>query len=159
MAEDDNLNIRRGRFVRYAPLVLWIGVIFFLSTGQASMAETSRIVRPILEFLFPSASEETLRIYHGFIRKFAHFAEYALLAFWAARALADSSVEFLGKHRFILSAGLVFIISAIDETNQSFVSARTGSIWDVLLDFAGGLSMILFLCIFRKSKPLAATGD
>ena len=122
------------------------------------MSRTSLVIRPILEFLFPGVPEETLQIYHGYVRKFAHFAEYALLAFWTLRALADSSVEFLRKHRFILSAGLVFIISSIDETNQSFISARTGSIWDVLLDFAGGLSMILFLWMLRKSEPPAVAG-
>src|SRR5215813_8703095 len=76
-----------NRIKRYGPLIFWIGLIFFFSSGAASATETSRIIRPILVFLFPSASEETLRQYHFFIRKCAHLTEYALLAFWTIRAL------------------------------------------------------------------------
>lgn len=140
---------RRERFFRYAPLILWIGVILFLSTGQASMSQTSRIVRPILEFLFPNAPEETLIIYHAFIRKCAHFTEYAVLAFWAARAFVGSSRNALRRYWFIFSFLLVFSVASIDETNQSFNPARTGSQWDVMLDVSGGLVMILAFAFYR----------
>ena len=80
---------RRGRISRYAPLILWIGIVLFASTGNASMAQTSRFIRPLLEFLFPNTPAETLQIYHAYIRKSAHFIEYAILAFWTARAFAD----------------------------------------------------------------------
>src|SRR5687767_13318109 len=88
----------RGRFFRYAPLILWVGVIFFLSSGQAAMSQTSRFIRPLLEFLFSGVPEETLIAYHSYIRKFAHFAVYAVLAFWAARAFLGSSVKSLQKY-------------------------------------------------------------
>lgn len=142
---------RRERFFRYAPLILWIGVIFILSSGQGSLKETSRFIRPLLEFIFPAASEETLLIYQGFVRKLAHFAEYAALAFWAARAFWNSSVEFLWKFWHFVSFALVLLIAAIDEYNQSFNSLRTGSIYDILIDLSGGLAMILLLTLFKKS--------
>jgi VanZ family protein len=147
--EITNIQNRRERFFRYAPLILWIGVVLFLSTGQASMSQTSRIVRPILEFLFPNTPEETLIIYHAFIRKCAHFTEYAVLAFWAARAFGGSSRNVLRKYWFIFSFLLVFSVASIDETNQSFNSARTGSQWDVLLDVSGGSAMILMLALYK----------
>jgi hypothetical protein len=50
----------RGRFFRYAPLVLWIGLILFLSSGQASMSNTSRFIRPLLVFLFPNRAGRNL---------------------------------------------------------------------------------------------------
>ena len=64
---------RRALLLQYAPVVFWIAVIFFLSSDQGSMSQTSRFIRPLLEFLFPAAPEETLLIYHGYIRKAAHF--------------------------------------------------------------------------------------
>jgi VanZ family protein len=147
--EITSIQNRRERFFRYAPLILWIGVILFLSTGQASMSQTSRIFRPLLEFLFPNAPEETLIIYHAFIRKCAHFTEYAVLAFWAARAFVSSSRNVLRKYWFIFSFLLVFSVASIDEMNQSFNSARTGSQWDVMLDVSGGLVMILAFAFYR----------
>lgn len=146
MAEKSN---GRGRILRYAPLILWIGVILFLSSGQASMSQTSRFVRPLLNFLFPGAPEETLIVYHAYIRKMAHFAEYGILAFWAARAFAGSAQNLLRKYWFVFSFLLVVVIATIDETNQSFLASRTGSIYDVLLDAAGGLTMIFVLALYE----------
>ena len=141
--------------LRYAPLIFWIGVVLFASTGNASMAETSRFIRPLLEFVFPNAPDETLQIYHFYIRKSAHFTEYAILAFWAAHAFADSAKPFLRKYWFAISFILVFTIASIDEFNQSFDSSRTSSARDVLLDCAGGAAMILIFYLtktFRSKK-------
>jgi len=140
----------RGRIVRYAPLIFWIGLILFLSTGQASMSNTSRVIRPLLEFLFPNAPEEILIVYHGYIRKLAHVAEYAMLAFWAARAFINSNQNFLRRSWFVGSFILVLAVASIDETNQSFLASRTGSIYDVLFDAAGGTAMILIFYLWTK---------
>ncbi len=140
---------RRGRFVRYAPLVLWLSLILFLSTGQASMSNTSRFVRPFLEFIFPAAPEEILIVYHGYIRKLAHVTEYAILAFWAFVAFKNSSVKFLRRFWFVCAFVLVLVVASIDETNQSYLASRTGSIYDVLLDGSGGLLMIVTILILN----------
>lgn len=145
-----NNNQRREQIFRYAPLFLWIGIVLFASTGSASMSQTSRFVRPLLEFLFPQTPEEILIVYHGYIRKSAHFIEYAILAFWASRAFVGSRKLFLQKYWFIFSFLLVLLVASIDETNQSFNQARTGSIWDVMLDCAGGATMILFFYLVRN---------
>ena len=143
-----NNKNRRERILRYAPLILWIGVILFLSSSQASMSKTSVLIRPLLEFFFPNAAEETLIIYHAFIRKCAHFTEYAILAFWANRAFSGSSLKLLRQRPFIFSFLLVLLVASIDETNQSFLASRTGSFGDVLLDVSGGLAMILSLALY-----------
>ena len=145
-------NKRRERIFRYAPLILWIALIFYLSGGQASMPQTSRFIRPLLEFLFPNAAEETLISYHAYIRKFAHFFVYAVLAFWSWRALKNSSHLVLQKFRYIFALLIVFLVAAIDETNQSFNAARTGSIYDVALDFIGGLTVIFLIYLTTKLK-------
>ena len=135
--------------MRYAPLVLWIGVIMFLSSGQASMSNTSRFIRPLLEFLFPNAPEEILTVYHGYVRKLAHLTVYAILAFWAARAFFSSTKNLLRRFWFWLALVLVCLVASIDETNQSFLDSRTGSVSDVLLDAAGGLLMIIVLGVWK----------
>ncbi len=147
----------RGRFYRYAPLILWIGLILFLSTGQASMSKTSQFIRPLLEFLFSNSPEEILIIYHGYLRKVAHFTEYAMLAFWAARAFSSSTRENLRRFRFLFAFILVALVASIDETNQSYIASRTGSIYDVALDVAGGATMILIfyaVSVYRKRRTV-----
>lgn len=140
----------RGRFFRYAPLILWVGLILFLSTGQASMSNTSRIIRPLLEFLFPNSPEEILTVYHGYIRKLAHVTVYAILAFWAARAFLHSRQKILCRFWFLGAFVLVALVASIDETNQSYNASRTGSVYDVLLDISGGAAMILIFKVLKK---------
>ena len=141
----------RESIIAYAPLFLWLGVIFFLSSSNGSMSRTSLFVRPLLEWLFPAATEETLQIYHGYVRKFAHFFEYAMLGFFASRAFWSSSINLFKKYWYVFALLLVCLTASIDEYNQSFNVLRTGSIYDVLIDSAGGLMMIIFLSICQNS--------
>ncbi|HEX8286371.1 MAG TPA: VanZ family protein [Pyrinomonadaceae bacterium] len=143
-------NERRERFFRYAPLILWIGVIFLFSSNQGSMTKTSSFVRPLLEFLFPGISEETLTIYHSYIRKTAHFVEYAVLGLWSSRAFWSSTIEILRRFWWLAAFILVFLTASADEYNQSFNPARTSSIYDVFIDLSGGLTMIIFLLLLKK---------
>ncbi|MEO6051349.1 MAG: VanZ family protein, partial [Pyrinomonadaceae bacterium] len=136
----------------YAPVFLWIGVIFFLSSNSGSMAETSRFVGPILKYLFPNISEETLRTIHGLVRKTAHFTEYAILAFFIVRALSKSSVAAFRSYRYVLALIVVAGIAGSDEFNQSFEPSRTASVWDILLDITGGFTMIVLLWILGKLR-------
>lgn len=116
------------------------------------MSQTSRFIRPLLEFLFPSTPEQTLIIYHGYIRKAAHFTEYAILAFLAVRALSVPTTALLHKWRYILPLLLVITVAAIDEFHQSFEISRTGSILDVMLDISGGVVMIVLLRFMRRQR-------
>lgn len=143
---------RRGLIKLYAPLLIWIGVIFVLSGSQGSMNQTSRIIRPILEFLFPSAPEETLQIYHGIIRKTAHFTEYAILGLLGVRAFRRAAPSFLVGHPFASATGLVILVASVDEINQSFNPARTGSAIDVLIDISGGIAAIIFLYLLARKR-------
>ena len=136
---------RRGRFVRYAPLVFWIGVIFFASSTSGSMSNTSRFVRPFLIWLFPNATEDLITVYHGYVRKSAHFLEYAVLAFWAALALRGSARSVIAEYWQLFAFLVVLVTASLDEFNQSFSLARTGTVYDVLLDCVGGLAMIVVL--------------
>ncbi len=113
------------------------------------MSNTSRFIGPLLEFLFPDTSEEILLIYHGYIRKSAHFVQYAALAFWALLAFCTSSIKFLRKYQYAAALILVAAVASLDETGQSFTPTRTGSIYDVLLDITGGLFMIFLFILFK----------
>ena len=136
----------RERFFRYAPLFVWLGVIAWLSSDSGSMSETSRFVRPILRFLFPEASEETILTLHGLVRKSAHVFVYSVLAFLAARAFIGSSAAAIRRYWPLAAIGLVFLIASLDEMNQSFSGGtRTGTAWDVALDTVSGAAAICLI--------------
>ena len=143
---------RREQFILYAPLFIWIGVIFLLSSGQGASTRTSLIIRPILEFLFPAATEETLQLYHGLIRKCAHLTEYAVLGLLACRAFVRISAPSLQKYFYLLAIALVVIVAASDEFSQSFNPARTGSPLDALIDVSGGLLGIVVYVMWTRRQ-------
>lgn len=150
----------RGRLWRYGPVVLWILLISFASTGEFSASNTSQILRPILLWFFPNLSEARLATAHFLTRKAGHFSEYAILAFLARRAFVTSSRWFLQRYWFQLGLLLVVVYALLDEFHQSFVPSRTASIYDSAIDAAGGLTVLL-ICKFyvRKSRRMNAADE
>jgi len=123
---------------------LWLALIFFASSGEFSAENTSRLVRPVLLWLFPALSEAQLATAHLITRKASHFSEYAVLGFLARRAFIASSSEFIRRHWFQVALLLVVSYALLDEIHQSFVPSRTPSIYDSLIDIAGGITVLLF---------------
>lgn len=149
----------RRRIWRYGPLVVWMAFIFFASTEEFSGENTSRIIGPLLRWLFPEISEEKLALAHLITRKVAHFAEYAVLGWLAARAFATSSRQALRRQWFLISLLLVVLYSLSDEYHQSFVPSRTGSIYDSFIDMSGGLAALLLHALLYRRKRLGKMGD
>lgn len=147
----------RGRLWAYAPLILWVCVIFLLSSPQGSMSETSRIIGPLITFFFPEMPEASRQIIHGYVRKTAHFTEYAMLAFLTARACAATLS--LARWRYLVPVASVSAVAFLDEFNQTFLASRTGSIWDVALDISGGIVMITALWLIGRPRPWAEEPD
>ncbi|MGI8919326.1 MAG: VanZ family protein [Pyrinomonadaceae bacterium] len=140
----------RIRIWRYAPVLFWMAVIFFASTGAFSGDNTSRLLRPFLLWLFPEISDERIAFLHFLTRKLAHFAAYAVLGLLAARAFASSSQRWLEEHWITASAILVAAYALLDEFHQSFVASRNASIFDCLIDIAGGLCVLICLKYFKR---------
>jgi VanZ family protein len=142
-------RLRRSLW-RYGPPTVWVGLIFLGSTDLLSASNTGSVLMWPLTWLFPHASEATVRTLHLIMRKGAHFTEYAILAWLVARALRTSSRELLRSRWFWLSLLLVIAYALSDEFHQSFVATRTGSIYDSMIDSLGGLVALL---VYRTRRP------
>jgi VanZ family protein len=117
--------------------------ISFASTGNFSASNTSRIIGPLVLWLFPDTTPETMLTIHAVTRKIAHLTEYALLGLLAARAFRGSTRERLRTRWFVASVILIVVYALVDEYHQSFVPSRTGSIYDSLIDIAGGFAALI----------------
>jgi VanZ family protein len=92
-------------------------------------------------------------VVHLITRKIAHFTEYAILGFLAARAFRMSPRTAIRSRWFLISLILVVTYALVDEYHQSFVPTRTASLWDSFIDISGGLTALLLV---RRRKGAAA---
>ncbi len=136
---------------RYLPLIVWLVFISYASSDSFSADNTSRIIGPLVLWLYPNTSAETLATIHLITRKLAHLTEYAILGLLAARAFRTSPNPVISRHWFLISAALIVIYALIDEYHQSFVPSRTSSVYDSFIDMTGGLIALVFV---RKNRSV-----
>lgn len=154
---DGQMRIQR-RPVRHWLLVLvWILVIFGASSDSGSSNRTSRIIGPIVRFLYPQISDESLGWVVFGIRKAAHVTEYAILAtlLWRAIRRTKPTPGWSWEPRDALLAwGLATLYAATDEIHQLFVPSRTGQWQDVVIDSTGAAlgMLVVFLCLRYRAR-------
>jgi len=135
-----------------------MAVIFLGSSDTASGARVSRLLGPLLHWLFPGRSPEELGSVIFAFRKCAHATEYAILALlvWLALRMSRRQPAPPGSARDAWVALLVCALyAASDEFHQRFVPTRTASVWDVMIDVAGAALALLALrgwCAWRVRR-------
>ncbi len=141
-------------FVKYyLPVILWMGFTFWMSTGAFSSQNTFSFVETALRFFLPKISAQELDLIHAMIRKSAHVMEYFILGILLFRAFRGGSSGSWNWRWSFFAVILVALWAAGDEFHQSFVSTRTASVVDVVLDTAGGVLAqfaIIFWYHYRK---------
>ena len=124
----------------WLPSVLWMAVIFCLSTNAGAPRNTSRIIGPLLRWIYPAISDQAVRNVLLVTRKSAHVTEYAVLGvlLWRARRRPVPGERRPWRWReAIFALGVAALFAASDEWHQSFVPSREGRPLDVLIDSAG----------------------
>lgn len=132
-----------GNLIKYwLPVLLWMGLIFWMSTGMFSSINTFHFFEPILRWIDPTISRYSVIIINNSIRKAGHVTEYFISGMLLFRAFRAGSSEPRILRCGILSVVFIVLFAAGDEYHQSFVASRTASVLDVGIDTAGGLVAI-----------------
>ena len=122
---------------RWWPAIVWAIAISGFSTGAFTSENTSRFIIPVLRFLLPHASADTLAFLHHIIRKCAHFTEYFIFSLLVLRGFRAG--EKGTRLRWALLTLLIVAgYASLDEFHQSFVPGRTPAVTDVVIDTTGG---------------------
>lgn len=122
----------------------------FPANDVLSASSTSRFLIPILKWFLPYADQATITTLHAFIRKCAHFGGYAILAFLLFRGFRAMDKK-TWKMKWVIYSGTIAIsYSILDEFLQTFISSRTGSIYDCLIDSAG--VVFALMTVSRKKR-------
>ena len=127
------MTSRKEWLRRWWPALVWAVVISMFSTGVFTSEHTSRIIIPILHWMFPNASMDTLLLIHHYIRKCAHFTEYFILSLLLLRGIRGGN-RGTRLAWALMAIAIVACYASLDEFHQSFVPGRTAAVGDVLID-------------------------
>ena len=124
------------KFIKFwLPVILWAGMIFFLSS-------------------IPDLRSGLPNIFDLILRKIAHAGEFGVLAILVMRAISSSSFKQIKQSTIstIVIVIIIVILYAIsDEIHQDFVPGRIASATDVLIDSIGALTGLLIFALKRKT--------
>ncbi|HNR70447.1 MAG TPA: VanZ family protein [Verrucomicrobiota bacterium] len=150
---------RKQLFIaRWLLVLCWMGVIFSASGDQMSFDRSRHIIGSFLCWLVPQLSPEAIHAVVVVLRKCAHVAEYAVLAWliwWALDQFSVSRAPDWPWPKAGLVLTLVTLYAISDELHQTFIPSRGGCVQDVLLDTLGGALGLLVLwaaCRLKKRE-------
>jgi VanZ family protein len=139
--------------------ILWLGIIVTESSNFASAENTSRILYPLLHFLF-GLNPARFPVWHFLIRKTGHFIGYFTLSWLLFPAWRDT-FPIPGRNWAIHWARISFfmaaLVSCLDEWHQTYLPGRTGNLHDVMLDSTAALiaQVVIFLLLRRRGLETA----
>jgi len=120
----------------FGAVVLWMGLIFGLSTATFSSAQTEPFITSLYSLVMPWFAALSIETADLLIRKLAHFSEYFIFGVLVSLVLQKrSALMTVRQISLAIPLGIIYAIS--DELHQSFVPSRTASSMDVLLDTIG----------------------
>jgi VanZ family protein len=136
----------------WLPPLLWMAMIFYFSTDAFSGDHTGSLLRKIASFVYPAITGPQFNLIHFYVRKAAHFTEYAVLALLVFRAFRRGASE---RWRWSWAIGSLLIVASYalsDEYHQTFTERRVGSGYDSLTDVSGGLTALWLLWLARRRR-------
>lgn len=140
----------------FVPALLMMYIIFSFSAqdGTASSNLSYRVSYKAVSIadraldleLTDKQVSRCIRKIHYYVRKLAHFTEYFLLAITVAIPLYVYGIRGIW---LVITGGILCVgFAALDELHQYFVSGRSCSVRDVIIDSCGALAGILCVRIF-----------
>ncbi len=140
----------------WLPPLVWMGVIFVLSTDVGSAEHTRSWLEPLFRAMLPGATDAQIGAVHILVRKAAHVTEYAILAALWFRALARGrGWRAAAPGRTAL--GIAAAWALVDEGHQAFVISRGAGVGDVFLDTAGATAAVLVARLGWRAAARGAT--
>lgn len=140
------------RLLPWLPTMLWLFVLTAFSTDTFSAEHTGGVLLKIIHALYGEMSARQFQALHFLVRKAAHFGSYGILgvfAFYSWRASLPARPRWTLRWS-ALALLLTLTAASLDEFHQSFVSSRTASPHDVMLDMMGAVFFQLVIISFTS---------
>jgi VanZ family protein len=149
-------NLLKGRTLAKVLLcIIWLGVIFYNGTrpGEVSQRSSREVIKVVSRFVdIPSGSVEAPIIKFNevnfYVRKNAHFFQYLIFSILLCAAVRQ--FKLYRSSEILLLLFLLLLFPVIDEFIQKYIPNRTSNIFDIIIDFSGGIFGIIIFNISQK---------
>ncbi len=138
----------------WLPVLLWMGFIFWMSTGMFSAQNTFDFFHRLLRSVDPAISNSMVRLINNSLRKAGHVTEFFISGMLVFRGFRAGSNQPRMLRWAMFSIVFIVLFAASDEYHQSFVASRTASVLDVCIDTGGGVLAIFYSMLrqYRKGR-------
>ena len=134
----------------WASVLAWASLVWWLGGDDFGHESTSRILVPLIRWLWPEATYADIRWIASTLRNLAHPVEYAILALLSLRAARLSGIS-LPLRMAAVAVSVAATVALLDELRQARLASRVGSPYDVMLDLSGaGIAVAVLLWLRRK---------
>jgi len=140
----------RQRLFYWFAVILWMIVIYSMSTNIGSSENSQSLLSVILHIFHLNISSDQFDQTHFLMRKTGHLSEYAVLGILLWLALSSNDGVLTNKR--LKTACITILLSALyastDEFHQIFVPNRTACVQDVFIDTCGAMLGVVIVWIF-----------
>ncbi|HEY8892221.1 MAG TPA: VanZ family protein [Clostridium sp.] len=141
--------------------IICLGVIFYNGTrrGEISQRSSNEFIKVVSKFMnIPLSTFDKANIKFNdvnfYVRKNAHFFQYLILSVLMCSAVKQLKLYKWSEIYLLLFLLLLFPVA--DEFIQKFIPGRTSNIFDVVIDFSGGIiGMLIFNIRYKVHKKKA----
>jgi VanZ family protein len=134
-----------SRIASAITVAMFLVVLAVFAGVSLTHGNTFALVDPVVRWVQPAASSAEIDRIHMMARKFGHFlipaVAFALLVIGPLR------------RRPGLALALCALFAMIDESLQSFIPGRTGSVADVMLDTSGAVVAYFVYRAILSTRP------
>lgn len=149
-------NLLKGKtIVKILLCIIWLAIIFYNGTraGEVSQRSSKGIIKVVTRFVnIPSNTVKApimkFSDINFYVRKNAHFFQYLIFSILLCAAVRQFKL-YKSSELFLLLFFLL-LFPVIDEFIQKYIPGRTSNIFDVIIDFSGGILGIIIFNINNK---------
>ena len=161
MATIDTQTAPRTNQLKWVPVLCGIAVICMESTNKMGAAQTGIWLRQWLG-LYGQSGAHAVELLNHYLRKGGHFTGYGFLGLFFSSAWLSvlrrrvaATWSGMRLRAGVLGVASTLVVASADEIHQIFLPSRGASIYDVMLDTGGALTVNLiffgFLALRRNA--------
>ncbi len=121
-------------------VIIWLFIIFCFSAQTAEDSSTTS--QSIVDFVLKILNLQNVHLLVYLVRKGAHFTLYFVLALLITKTIKIRP--------YVTAVLIVAVYAATDELHQMFSEGRSGELFDVIIDTAGGTLAVFWDFITKK---------